>query len=50
MKVTVSLSDQQLNVLASLSANDDPAQLVAAAFDEFCRDHPELTGERRDDG
>ena len=50
MRVTVSLSAQQLKVLASLPAQDGLAQLVAAAFDQFCRDHPELAGEVRDDG
>jgi hypothetical protein len=55
MRVTVSFSDQQLAVLVATLAERRPElerldQLVAAAFDEYCRDHPEQAGGRPDDG
>jgi hypothetical protein len=51
MKVTVSLSRQQLDVLLALLAervHPVPAleQLIADAFDEYCRDHPPGSGDR----
>ena len=50
MKVTVSLSDQQLKVLASLPVEPQQTlpQLVAAAFQQYCREHPDQAGPRSD--
>jgi hypothetical protein len=50
MKVTVSLSRQQLNVLlAALAERVHPVpaleQLIASAFDEYCRTHPAEPGD-----
>ena len=49
MKVTVSLSHQQQQVLARLAEQLDPPlsleQLVSRAFTEYCDDHPEACGE-----
>ena len=48
MKVVVSLSDQQLDVLRALADQLEPGlpleQLLARAFDEHRRDHPETSG------
>jgi hypothetical protein len=54
MKVTLSLSGQQLMVLAAALDERGPelstiGQLVATAFDEYCRDHPEQAGAQPDD-
>jgi hypothetical protein len=55
MKVTVSLSRQQVDVLLAVLAErlrpvPAPAQLIADAFDEYCRDHPsESDGRERAD-
>jgi hypothetical protein len=51
MRVTVSFSRQQLDLLqAVLSARAHPVpaleQLIADAFDEYCRDHPPESGDR----
>jgi hypothetical protein len=49
MKVTVSLTHQQQQVLAGLAERYDPPlsleQLVSLAFTEYCDDHPEACGE-----
>jgi hypothetical protein len=45
MHVTLSLSRQQRDVLQPL-ANGMLEQLVAQAFDEYCRDHPEELDDR----
>ena len=48
MKVVITLSDQQLDVLRAIAERLEPGlpveQLVARAFDEYCHDHPEITG------
>ena len=49
MKVVITLSDQQLDVLRAIAEDGlQPGlpveQLVARAFDEYCHDHPEITG------
>jgi hypothetical protein len=49
MKVTVSLSQQQQQVLTHLAESLDPVptleQLIARAFGEYCDDHPLECGE-----
>jgi hypothetical protein len=54
MKVTVSLSHQQQQVLTRLAERLDPAptleQLIARAFTEYCDDHPRVCGEEPGDG
>jgi hypothetical protein len=54
MKVTLSLSGQQTVVLVAALAERPVApgnilEQFAAAFDEYCRDHPEQAGARPDD-
>ena len=48
MKVVITLSDQQLDVLRPIAERLEPGlpveQLVARAFDEYCHDHPEIRG------
>jgi hypothetical protein len=52
MKVSVSLSRQQQDVLRAVLAGRSPHEpslerLIAAAFDEYCREHPTAPGDRQ---